>query len=65
MLVKKSTKRSGFIIFCDASPYKTLLRPLVAFSYVLITLQECYESFMIINKLYTAVQNWKFSMIMS
>ena len=30
MLVKKSTKRSGFIIFCDASPYKTLLRTLVA-----------------------------------
>ena len=26
MLVKKSTKRSGFIIFCEASPYKTLLR---------------------------------------
>ena len=38
MLVKKSTKRSGFIIFCDASPYKTLLRTLVAFSYVLSTL---------------------------
>ena len=26
MLVKKSTKRSRFIIFCEASPYKTLLR---------------------------------------
>ena len=26
MLVKKSRKRCGFIIFCNASPYKTLLR---------------------------------------